>query len=127
MQITKSRWLTPVTTAVLGVGMLVAFVLGGRTTDGIIVFGVSLGLATLFAMNAGGETLRGLAGAERDERFWQMDIFATAVAGIAVITAALIGFAVAVARGHSGAPYDWLAAVGGIAYILGVVLYKQRR
>jgi hypothetical protein len=31
-----------------------------------------------------------------------------------------------IARGHSGSPYDWLGAVGGVAYALAVALQRWR-
>jgi hypothetical protein len=31
-----------------------------------------------------------------------------------------------IARGHSGHPYDWLAAVGGVSYLLAIVLFRWR-
>jgi hypothetical protein len=58
------------------------------------------------------ETIRGLRGDERDERFRQIDVHATAIAGLAVITAIIVAFIVEVARGHSGSPYSWLGSPG---------------
>lgn len=58
-----------------------------------------------------------MRGTGRDERFRQIDIHATAIAGLAVISAILIALLVEVARGHSGSPYTWLGAVAGIAYL----------
>jgi hypothetical protein len=33
---------------------------------------------------------------------------------------------VAVARGHTGSPYDWLLAIGGLAYIAAVAFLRWR-
>jgi presenilin-like A22 family membrane protease len=62
----------------------------------------------------------------RAERFRQIDIHATAFAGIAVITAIIIAFIVEVARGNSGAPFTWLGAIAGLAYLLAVVVFRIR-
>ncbi len=35
-------------------------------------------------------------------------------------------FSVALAHGRSGAPYDWLAAIAGLAYIAAVVVQRIR-
>jgi hypothetical protein len=67
------------------------------------------------------ETIRGLRGDGRDERFRQIDIHAIAISGLAVISAIIIAFIVEVARGHDGSPYTWLAAVAGIAYLVAVL------
>ena len=31
-----------------------------------------------------------------------------------------------IARGHSGSPYGWLAAIAGLAYILAVAFFRWR-
>jgi hypothetical protein len=72
------------------------------------------------------ETIRGLRGDGRDERFRQIDIHATAIAGIAVITAVILGFLVEVAPGHDGSPYSWLGAIGGTAYLIAVIALRLR-
>ena len=51
------------------------------------------------------ETIRGLRGDGRDERFRQIDLAATAIAGLAVITAIIVGFLVEAPQGHDGRPY----------------------
>ena len=71
-------------------------------------------------------TIRGLRGDGRDERFKQIDIHATALAGMAVITAIIVAFVVEVARGHSGMPYAWLGAIGGLAYLAAVAVLRFR-
>jgi hypothetical protein len=72
------------------------------------------------------ETIRGLRGDGRDERFRQIDIEATAIAGIAVITAIIVAFVIELARGHDGSPYAWLGAIGGLTYLLAVVVLRLR-
>ena len=62
----------------------------------------------------------------RDERFRQIDIHATALAGLAVILAIIVAFIVELARGHSGAPYGWLGAIGGVTYIAAVIVFTIR-
>jgi hypothetical protein len=77
---------------------------------------------------AGGrsETIRGLRGDGRDERFRQIDVAATAIAGLVVITAVIVGFLVEVARGHDGSPYAQLGALGGVAYLVAVAVLRVR-
>jgi hypothetical protein len=72
------------------------------------------------------ETIRGLRGDARDERFRQIDIHATALAGLAVIVAIIVAFLVEIARGHSGSPYTWLGAIAGISYLAAIVVLRIR-
>ena len=72
------------------------------------------------------ETVRGLRGDGRDERFRQIDIHATALAGIVVLSAIIVAFIVEVARGHEGTPYSWLGAIGGPSYLLAVIRLRLR-
>ena len=55
-----------------------------------------------------------------------MDIDATAIAGSAVIFALIIAFVVELAGGHSGEPYTWLLAIGGVAYTAAIVVFRIR-
>ena len=66
---------------------------------------VAFGALILF--DGRSETIRGLRGDGRDERFRQIDVVATAIAGTVVITAIIVAFLVEVARGHDGSPYAW--------------------
>jgi hypothetical protein len=53
-------------------------------------------------------------------------VHATALAGFAVILAIMVAFIVELARGHSGAPYGWLGAIGGVTYIAAVIIFTIR-
>jgi hypothetical protein len=82
-----------------------------------------VGLVLLLA--ARNETIRGLTWG-RDERFAQIDLRATATAGLAVLVTLIVAWLVEIARGRSGHPYDWLVAVSGIAYALSVAFFRWR-
>ena len=71
------------------------------------------------------ETVRGLLD-HRDERISAIDLRATAVTALAMIAVILIGFAVSIARGGSGWPYDMIGFVGGLAYVAAVVFFRAR-
>ena len=72
------------------------------------------------------ETVRGLRGDGRDERFRMIDIRATAIAGIVLIIALIGAWLVELARGHDGSPYGQLMAVGGIAYLAAIAFMRWR-
>jgi hypothetical protein len=124
--ITRSKWFLPSFSVGLGLVMLAVSWLGGHPGEGAISFGVLavFGLAVLAAGRS--ETVRGLRGDGRDERFAQIDLNATAVAGLALIVALIVAWLVATARGQSGSPYDWLLAIGGLAYALAVAWFRWR-
>ena len=85
---------------------------------------VAFGAAVLLGGRS--ETVRGLRGDGRDERFAMLDLQATAMAGMALILAVIVAFIVEVARGRSGEPYDWLGAIAGLAYIAAVIVLRVR-
>jgi hypothetical protein len=84
------------------------------------------GFGALILLGGRSETIRGLRGDGRDERFRMIDIHATALAGLAVISAIIIAFIVELAKGHSGNPYGWLGAIGGITYLMAIVVFRIR-
>jgi uncharacterized YccA/Bax inhibitor family protein len=63
----------------------------------------------------------------RDERLATIDVTATAVAGMAVIVAILVAFIADLANGGDGMPYAWLGAIGGVAYVVAVIVLRVRR
>ncbi len=72
------------------------------------------------------ETVRGLRGDGRDERWVMLDLRATAGAGIVLILAILAGAVFEIAHGRSGMPYAGLGAVGGVAYLVLVAIQRIR-
>jgi hypothetical protein len=38
----------------------------------------------------------------------------------------IVAVIVEVAQGHSGEPYDWLGAIGGLAYLAAVIVLRVR-
>jgi hypothetical protein len=123
---TRSKWFLPSFSAGLGLVMLAVSWLGGHPGEGAISFGV-LAVFGLVVLAAGrSETVRGLRGDGRDERFAQIDLSATAAAGLALIVALIVAWLVATARRQSGSPYDWLLAIGGLAYALAVAWFRWR-
>ena len=123
---TKTRWFLPAFSLVVGLMMFGASVIGGDSVQGIEMFGIMAAAGALFFFGGHSETIRGLRGDGRDERFAQMDLRATAFAGGVVILVILAAFLWQIARGHTGEPYSWLGAIAGVAYIAGVVFIRVR-
>ena len=126
MQISKSKWFVPLFAVALGLAMLAAMWIGGDLSAGLFSLGVMVGFGALILFGGRSETIRGLRGDGRDERFRQIDVAATAIAGLVVITTIIVAFLVEVARGHDGSPYAWLGAIGGLAYLVAIAILRFR-
>jgi hypothetical protein len=126
MRISRSKWFVPLFAVALGLVMFVAQWIGGSPLSGLGSLAIMTGFGALLLVGGRSETIRGLRGDGRDERFRQIDIHATATAGIAVITAILVAFVVELTRGHNGSPYAWLGAIAGVAYLIAIVVFRLR-
>ena len=126
MRMTRSKWFLPLFSVALGIVMLAAMWIGGNPSTGLQSLAIMTAFGALILFGGRSETVRGLRGDGRDERFRQIDIHATARAGIVVLTTIIVAFIVEVARGHDGAPYSWLGAIGGLSYLLAVVALRLR-
>jgi len=124
--ITRSKWFMPLFSLGMGGVVLAALWLGGNPGAGLVSLGLMAAFGLFILLAGRSETIRGLRGDGRDERFAQMDLQATAMAGLAVIVALIVAWLVAVARGESGDPYDWLLAIAGLAYIGAVAIFRWR-
>ena len=124
--ITRSKWFLPAFSLVLGLVMLAVSWLGGSLSQGLISLAVLAGFGLIVLLAGRSETVRGLRGDGRDERFAQIDLQATALSGLAVIVTLIVAWLVATARGQSGSPYGWLLAVAGLTYLLAVAWFRWR-
>ena len=125
-EIHRSRWFMPLFCLLLGAVMLVAFAIGGDIVQGVVSLAIMAAVAAVFAFARRSETVQGIGGPGRDERWDMIDLRATAFAGGVVIAVALIGFVVQVARGEDPGPYVLVAATGGAAYIAAVAWFRSR-
>ena len=126
MRMTRSKWFVPLLSVALGIVVFAAQWIGGDPGSGLVSFGIMAGFGALILLGGHSETIRGLRGDGRDERFRMIDIHATALAGLAVILAIIIAFIVELAKGHSGNPYGWLGAIGGSTYLVAIVVFRIR-
>lgn len=121
------RWAVPVIGVGAGVAYLVAGILGDdlEFAVGGLVF-MLLFTGGLVLLRHRSETVQGLLD-RRDERINQLDLQASTAAGMSVLLACLVAFVVEVALGRDGAPYYWLAAIGGVVYVAALGLLRLRR
>ena len=124
--VTRSKWFLPSFSLVLGLIIFAVSWLGGQPGAGVISLAFLVAFGLVFLLAGRSETIRGLRGDGRDERFARIDLQATAVAGLAMLVALIVAWLAAIARGQSGSPYDWLLAIGGLAYLLAVAWFRWR-
>jgi hypothetical protein len=122
----RSKWFLPLFALALGVVVLAASWAGGSLSAGLISLGVMAGFGLFILVAGRSETIRGLRGDGRDERFAQIDLRATAVAGLVLIVTLIVAWLTEIAQGHSGSPYTWLCAIGGFSYLLAVAFFRWR-
>jgi hypothetical protein len=125
--ITSSRWWMPLFSLALGAIMFAAFAIGGSVGDGVYAFAVMAVLAGVFAIGSSrSETLGGLGGPGRDERWAMIDLRASAAAGLVLILVVIGAWLYEIARGEDGSPYSQLGAIAGVAYIIAVAVLRWR-
>jgi hypothetical protein len=124
--ITGSRWFMTVFCFGLGLVLLAVNWVGGQLAGGLVSLAILTAFGLLISLLTGhSETVRGLT-TRRDERFAQIDLRATAVAGLTVLGTLMVAWMVEIARGHNGHPYDWLVAIGGFSYLLALAFFRWR-
>lgn len=126
MQMSRSKWFQPLLAVGVGVLFLAAMWIGGDARTGVYSLVVMVGFGALILLGGRSETVRGLRGDGRDERFKHIDLAATAFAGIVLITMVIGAFLVEVARGQDGSPYAALGAVAGLAYLAAIAVLRIR-
>ena len=124
--LTRRRWFMPAFCLFLGALMFGAFAIGDNLGQGAFSFGVMAALGAVFAFGRRSETLQGLGGPARDERFEMIDLRATAFTGAVLIVCIIGGFLYEVARGQDASPWSLLGAIGGVAYVLAIAVLRKR-
>jgi hypothetical protein len=117
----------PAVCLALGLAFLVAGLLGGDAASGaggFVVMSV-VGVAFL-VLTPHSDTIAGLAGPGRDERWTAIDVRATAFSGLVLIAVILGAFFYELATGRDGEPWSQLGAIGGVAYVVSVAVLRRR-
>ena len=121
-----NRWGAPAVGIIIGIAYLIAGWVAGDLVFGAVGLGIMVVLSAGLALAARrSETVRGLLD-RRDERISAIDARATAITGNTLIVVIIGAFVVEIARGQDGMPYAWLGAVGGVVYVLTVVVLRFR-
>jgi hypothetical protein len=124
--IARSKWFVPGFSLGIGAVVLAVSWAGGDPRAGLYGLAVMAAFGLLVLLLTGrSETVSGLT-IRRDERFAQIDLRATAFTGLVLVIAVIVAWLVEIGRGQSGHPYDWLGAIGGLAYLLAVAFFRWR-
>jgi len=123
----RTRWFFPVFCLFLGAIILAAFWIGGDPGTGLRSGAVMVVLGAVFFFGSRrSETLAGIGGPGRDERWQAIDVHATATSGVVIIVALIGCWLYELTQGQDGMPYAALMAVGGLAYALAVAWLRWR-
>jgi hypothetical protein len=123
----RGEWGLPLFSLALGGVLWAASWIGGHPVAGLVSFLVMAGFGAIFVVGRRSESLRMMAaGRGADERWRSIDLQATAVSGLAVITAVIVGFLWEIAHGRSGQPFALLGAIAGITYLVALVWLRWR-
>lgn len=122
-----TRWAVPGAAVVAGLAYLVAGMIGGDLSFGIVGLALMVGVGVVFVVaSRWSETAAGLREGT-DERINQIDRSASLVAGMTVLLIVLVMFVVEIAQGKDGSPYSQLGAVGGVTYVVALIWFRFRR
>ncbi len=125
-EISRSRWWMPGFCLFLGALMFGAFAIAGELGQGAISFGIMAVLAAVFALGRRSETLQGIGGPGRDERWALIDLRATAITGLVLIVFVIGAWLYEIADGQDGEPYALLGAIGGVSYLIAMLILRVR-
>ena len=106
--------------------MLAAQWIAGDPRNGLISLAIMAGFGVLVLLGGRSETVRGLRGDGRDERFHRIDTKATAFAGSVLFGTIIVASIVQMARGEDIGPFGWLAAIAAISYLGAVAALRLR-
>jgi hypothetical protein len=124
-EIWRNRWYMPLFSLLIGALMFGAFAIGGEPGQGAISFAIMAVLAAVIAFARRSETIQGISGPQRDERWEAIDLRATAITGGVLIVAIIGGFLIEVARGQDGSPFALLGAIGGVTYVIAIAVLRR--
>lgn len=125
-RIGSNRWFMPAFTIVLGLALGGAQWKGGDLRTGLSSLALFVAVAAVLAFGGRSETIRMLRGDGRDERWARIDLAATALSGLVVITAIIVACGWEWAHGRDGSPFVQLGAIAGLAYIGALAVLRAR-
>jgi hypothetical protein len=127
--VTRKRRASAVTMLVLGGGFAVASLIGNHGNPvAIVPLAVVVAALTLvFSLAHRSQTdLGAITGDVPDERQRTISLRAASVAGSIVAMALIIATMVSMAQGHFGEPWIWFCALGGVSYLVAILVFRDK-
>jgi hypothetical protein len=125
-RICGTRWFLPAFTIFLGLCLGGAQWVGGDRQTGLTSIVFFIAIAALLVLGGRSETIRMIRGDGRDERWARIDLAATALTGLVLVTAIIVSCAWEWAHGRDGTPFVQLGAIGGLAYLVALFTLRAR-
>jgi peptidoglycan biosynthesis protein MviN/MurJ (putative lipid II flippase) len=125
--ITHTPWFFPAFCVFLGALTGSALWIGGDGRGAAYSFALFAVIAAVFAFGGRSETVRMIRGDGRDERWAIIDLAATAITGLVIIAAIIVACLYEWSQGRDGSPYSQLGAVGGLTYVVAILVLRRRR
>ena len=122
----SSRWFLPGFTIAIGLCLGGAQWKGGDRQTGLTSMAFFAGIAALLILGGRSETIRMIRGDGRDERWARIDLAATAITGLTLVTAVIVACGWEWAHGRDGTPFVQLGALGGVAYLVALLTLRAR-
>lgn len=122
----RTRRFLPGFALALGLVFPTVFWVGGNPEQGLFSLGVMSAVGAGILLAGRSDLVRGLRGDGRDEYWEQLDLRATALAGLVAITAILVMCAWEWGHGRDGSAYVQLGALSGVAYVVAIAALRWR-
>ena len=128
MTTTMGKWIVPLFALLLGVLIAAALLANGAGPgQAALAFAIVAGYAiVLRVLQSRSDVASLLSGVPTDERWASINLRALSLAA-QVLAVVLVGaFLVSTFGGADSTPYAWLGAIFAVAYLGGIVWYRQR-
>lgn len=123
----RASWGLPLFSLVMGAVFWAASWIGGHAMAGLASFVIMAAFGAVFVLGRRSESIRMMAAGRRAEERWRsIDLRGTALAGLVLIAAVIVGFVWEIAHGRSGQPYASLGAIAGASYLIALVWLRWR-
>jgi hypothetical protein len=122
----KSWWLLPLIYVALGVVILVAEAISGNAWSGLGWFAVMAACGAVYAFGGRFEVIRQARGDFADERDASINRKAMAATGTTLVIVLTGCIVFELARGNNPTPYSMLMAIGGVTYVVALLIQRYR-
>ena len=125
-RVLATRWFMPAFSIFLGLAIGGAQWKGGDLQTGLTSLALFVAIAALLVFGGRSETIRAFRGDGRDERWAHIDLAATALSGLVLVTAIIVACVWEWAHGRDGTPFVQLGALGGVSYLVALGILRAR-